>query len=68
MISYNFNYLYTKIPLSVFKVKIEERDKICVYKIHLLSNQDTKVIDFLKKQAKNKQKRSKNYKNYKIIT
>ena len=39
MLSYNLNYLYTKIPLSVFKIKIEieKRDKIFVNDIHLFS-------------------------------
>ena len=37
MLSYNLNYLYTKIPLSVFKIKIEieKGDKIFVNNIHL---------------------------------
>jgi len=38
LLSYKFNYLYTKIPLSVFKIKIEviKGDKIFVYNIHLV--------------------------------
>jgi hypothetical protein len=38
LLSYKLNYLYTKIPLSVFKIKIEivKRDKIFVHNIHLV--------------------------------
>jgi len=37
--SYKFNYLYTKIPLSVFKIKIEiiKGEKIFVYNIHIIA-------------------------------
>jgi len=39
LFSYKFNYLYTKIPLSVFKIKIEviKGNKIFVYNIHLVA-------------------------------
>ena len=39
LLSYKLNYLYTKIPLSVFKIKIEviKGDKIFVYNIHLVA-------------------------------
>ena len=39
MLSYKLNYLYTKIPLSVFKIKIEviKGDKIFMYNIHLVA-------------------------------
>ena len=39
LLSYKFNYLYTKIPLSVFKIKIEviKGEKIFVYNIHLVA-------------------------------
>jgi hypothetical protein len=35
----NFNYLYTKIPLSVYKIKIEiiKREEIFVYNIHFIA-------------------------------
>lgn len=39
MLSYNLNYLHTKIPLSFFKIKkeIEKGDKICVHNIHSIA-------------------------------
>jgi len=39
LFSYKFNYLYTKIPLSVFKIKIEviKGNKISVYNSHLFA-------------------------------
>ena len=58
MLSYNLNYLHTKIPLSVFKIKIEVeiRDKIFVYNIHLVALLAYKINGIFKKTTKKSEK------------
>jgi len=55
LLSYKLNYLYTKIPLSVFKIKIEviKGDKIFVHNIHLVVLLAYKSNLFFKKPTKN---------------
>jgi hypothetical protein len=54
LLSYKFNYLYTKIPFSVFKVKkeVKKRDKIFVYYIHLVALLAYKSNLFFKNASK----------------
>lgn len=58
MLSHNLDYLYTKIPLSLFKIKIEVeiRDKIFVHNIHLVALLVYKSNGIFKKTTKKSEK------------
>jgi hypothetical protein len=56
LLSYKFNYLYTKIPVSVFKIKKEIKigDKIFCYRVHFVVLLDYKSKVFFKETNQNR--------------
>jgi len=55
LVLYKFNYLYTTIPLSLFKIKIEVkiRGDVIMYNIHFLVIVDYKSNGIINKTKKN---------------